>query len=260
MVETTQTDWDPGAYDRFRGQRLRPAQDLIHAVGSVPAGDIVDLGCGSGVAAEGLRARFGDRRLIGVDTSATMLAKATATGLYDRLDQADITLWRTDAPPALIFSNAALHWLGAHDRLVPRLAAMLAPGGTLAVQVPHQNNAPSHRVWLSLADEMFPGRYDGAGGPDVLLPADYHHLLSPLGSLTLWETEYYQLLPADKGAHPVRRYTEATFARPLLATLDDGERAQLIAAYEAVMEKAYPRGADGSVLFPFRRLFFTLVV
>ena len=30
--------------------------------------------------------------------------------------------------------------------------------------------------------------------------------------------------------------------------------------YEEVMEKAYPRGADGTVLFPFRRLFFTLTV
>jgi len=30
--------------------------------------------------------------------------------------------------------------------------------------------------------------------------------------------------------------------------------------YEQVMEKAYPRAEDGTVLFPFRRMFFTLTV
>src|SRR5690606_31994413 len=127
----------------------------------------------------------------------------------------------------------ALHWLPDHATLVPRLAGYLAPGGTLAVQLPHQNNAPSHRVWLSLAEEMFPGRVDPSQGPDVLRPAEYHRLLSPLGALTLWETEYYQNLEACTQGHPVRRFTETTYARPVLAALDPAEQAQLIAAYEA---------------------------
>jgi trans-aconitate 2-methyltransferase len=239
---------------------LQPALDLLARIGGLPAGDVVDLGCGNGAVASDLRARFADRRLVGVDSSAAMLAEAEATDVYDGLDQADIALWRAHEAPALIFSNAALHWVDDHATLMPRLAGILTRGGTLAVQVPHQNNAPSHRVWLSLVDELFPGRHDAQGGPAVLRPADYHHILSPLGDLSLWETEYYQALPADEGAHPVRRFTEATFARPVLASLEAEEQARLIAAYEAVMEKAYPRAQDGTVLFPFRRLFFTLRV
>ena len=46
----------------------------------------------------------------------------------------------------------------------------------------------------------------------------------------------------------------------MLAALEAGQQAQLIAAYEAVMDKIYPASADGSVLFPFRRMFFTLTV
>lgn len=257
MAASPDNDWNPGTYSRFRGLRLRPAMDLLRAVPSLAAGPVVDLGCGNGAAAVALAA-FG-RPLSGIDSSPAMLAEAKALGIYDSLHQADIGRWAPDgAPPALIFCNAVLHWLPDHATLIPRLAAMLAPGGTLAVQVPHQNNAPSHRLWLSLAEELFPGRIDPDQGPGVLRPAEYHRLLSPLGELSLWETEYYQQLDACEDGHPVRRFTETTYARPILAALDEGEQARLIAAYEGVMDKVYPAAPDGTVLFPFRRMFFTL--
>jgi len=260
MTDKTKNDWNPEAYNRFRGLRLRPAIDLLAAVGPVPGGDVVDLGCGGGVIGHALRARFPEARINGVDSSASMLDDAAGTGDYDSLEPADIADWAASEPPALIYSNAALHWLADHETLLPRLVRMLARGGVLAVQVPHQNNAPSHRVWASLVGEMFAGRVDMAAGPKVLDPAQYYHLLSPLGDFRLWETSYYQRLePCAKG-HPVRQFTQSTFARPILAALDAREQTALIAAYEAVMDRAYPKAADGSVLFPFRRLFFTLTV
>ncbi|MGR3482163.1 methyltransferase domain-containing protein [Salipiger marinus] len=251
-------DWNPGTYHRFRGLRLRPALDLLRSLPPLPEGGVVDLGCGAGDAGPALRAL--GRPLTGVDLSPAMLDKARDSGAYDRVDQADMASWTPDTPPALIFSNAALHWVGDHPALLPRLAATLAPGGTLAVQVPHQNNAPSHRMWLTLAEEHFPGRVDPDRIPGVLRPAEYHHLLAPLGQLTLWETEYYQELAPQAEGHPVRRFTEATFARPVLEPLDPEEQARLIAAYEAVMDSVYPADAQGRVLFPFRRMFFTLTL
>ena len=69
-----------------------------------------------------------------------------------------------------------------------------------------------------------------------------------------------QRLMAEGGSHPVRRFTESTYARPVLQALEDEEKAELIRRYEEVMHAAYPVRRDGSVLFPFRRLFFTLTV
>jgi len=94
----------------------------------------------------------------------------------------------------------------------------------------------------------------------VMAPVKYEELLASLGQFRMWETEYYQRLVAEAGSHPVRRYTESTYARPVLHALDDDEKAALIRRYEEVMHAAYPVRADGSVLFPFRRLFFTLTV
>lgn len=250
------TDWNPEAYAAFRDLRLRPALDLLAQVpGDLPPGDVVDLGCGSGAAALALRARFPRRRLVGVDASPAMLEK---TGGYDETQLADIAAWRPASPPALIFSNAALQWLSGHDSLLPRLAGMLAPGGTLAVQMPRNFMAPSHRFLRDIAGVMFPDRFDFAGyQPPVATPAEYWHLLAPLGSVSIWETEYLQPLGPEPAGHPVRAFTASTAMRPFLDRLSAPEAARLTERYDEALDSAYPRLLDGGALFPFRRLFLT---
>ena len=243
-------DWNPGAYERFRDLRLRPAMDLLSAVGALPDGPCVDLGCGAGAAGAALKERCTGRTLIGVDSSPAMLSKAQETGAYDRLVQADVSDWVPDDAPALIFSNAVLNWLSEHTTLLPRLARLVAPGGWFAMQVPGQNDAPSHRLWRDLTGQ--------SGVAGVLDPVEYADLLMPLGPVDVWETRYVQCLPASNQGHPVRRFTESTYGRQFLDSLDDAGRTALVAAYDAAIEAHYPTRADGTVLFPFRRVFAVL--
>ncbi|MBL8561551.1 MAG: methyltransferase domain-containing protein [Gemmobacter sp.] len=251
-------DWTPGAYARFRGLRLRPALDLLAQVPELPPGDVVDLGCGDGAVAEALRSRCAGRRVVGVDASPAMLRVAAG---YDATQLADIAEWQPETRPALIFSNAALQWLGDHDRLFPRLAGLLAPGGSLAVQMPRQYAAPSHSALRALAAGMFPERFDFTEWKPAVLPAaDYWPILAPLGQVSLWESEYLQWLEPAEGAHPVRRFTESTAMRPYLEKLSAAEAESFTAAYDAALEATYPRQPDGSALMPFRRLFLVLTV
>ncbi len=265
-MTTGGSDWNPETYARFRGLRLRPARDLLAQVADLPAGDVVDLGCGDGAVAADLRARFcadvGDaRRLIGVDASQTMAEQARASGLYDQLDVADIAVWRPMAPPALIFSNAALHWLPDHAGLLPELARCLVPGGTLAVQMPRQFMAPSHRFLRDIAAAMFPDRFDVSGYEPPVQPAQaYWEMLAPLGQVQAWETDYVQRLDPTPGAHPVRRFTESTAMRPVLDRMTAAGAEAFVQRYDAALQAAYPPLADGSVLFPFRRVFLVLTV
>ncbi|QYK41288.1 MAG: methyltransferase domain-containing protein [Paracoccaceae bacterium] len=255
------TDWNPGAYDRFRGHRLRPAMDLLAQVGALPGGDIVDLGCGSGAAGPALRARAAGRRLAGVDASPAMLATARDTRAYDDLIEADIAGWEPASPPALIFSNATLQWLPDHAALLPRLAGTLAPGGWLAVQMPRQDDRPSHDLLRRIAARMFPDRFgQGNRVPPVAPAADYWTMLAPLGQVAAWETDYVQHLPTAAEGHPVRAFTGSTAMRPFLDRLAPDEAAAFIAAYDIALADAYPLRTDGSALFPFRRTFLTLRV
>mgnify|MGYP000368238538 CR=1 FL=1 len=252
------SDWNPETYAQFSALRLRPAIDLLMRVPTLPGDRIMDLGCGNGPVGPVLRSRYPAAHITGLDSSPAMLEEAGKTGAYDALIEGDIAAWQPEEPPALIYSNAALHWLPDHETLLPALVAKLAPGGTLAVQVPHQNHAPSHRLWHDLAAQHVPGRFDPGTAPGILDARATWSVLDGLGTLALWETEYMQLLPASDVAHPVREFTSSTFARPVLNVLNEDERSALCAHYDAAMEAAYPRRADGSVLFPFRRLFFIL--
>ena len=89
----------------------------------------------------------------GIDNglSAAMLDRARRALPEARFEQADIRHWTPAEAPELIFSNAALHWLDDHPALFPRLLSLLAPGGVLAVQMPGNFDAPSHRLIRELA-------------------------------------------------------------------------------------------------------------
>ncbi len=251
-----QQDWNPEIYARFRDLRLRPALDLLAQVPALPKGDIVDLGCGNGVVGAALKARFA-RRLRGVDNSASMLAEAAKTGHYNKLEELDIAKWQGEA--ALIFSNAALHWLPGHGVLFPKLASMLPAGGVLAVQMPRQFAAPSHVLLRELAQAFFPDRFDyRAYSPPVAPPQKLAEALAPLGELNIWETSYFQYLAAGEG-HPVRRFTMSTAARPILARLDESEQKRFLVAYDEALLQAYPLARDGGCTFPFLRQFIVLI-
>ena len=257
MTKAAKTDWNPETYARFRGLRLRPALDLLAQIGDLPKGDIVDLGCGDGAISAALKQRFPDNPLIGLDNSPAMLAKATG---YDCLIQADAAFWHPATPPALIFSNAALHWLPDHATLMPRLAAMLAPHGTLAVQMPRQFLAPSHRFLRDIAVALFPDRFDPAQDSPVKPATAYWEILHTFGDVQAWETDYVQCLDPSANIHPVRAFTQSTAMRPFLEKLDAAEVATYVAAYDKALTAAYPLLADGAALMPFKRVLFVLKV
>lgn len=249
------TAWDPAAYTEFVDERLRPARDLIERIPPIAARRIYDLGCGAGLAARMLAKRWPDAAVAGIDASAEMLAMARATPAEVQWIQSDIAAWAPAEPPDLIFSNAALHWLNNHSLLIPRLLETLSPGGVLAVQMPRNYAAPSHRAlgevangkrWRErLATVLRPWP---VADPEVYLAM----LIERAARVDVWETTYLHVL---SGENPVLAWVSGTALRPLLAILDDSERADFLAAYAGRLAQAYPRRADGRTVFPFRRLF-----
>src|SRR5262249_6902337 len=123
--------WDPAQYHKFTSERARPFADLLAQVRAERPGRVADLGCGTGELTRALAERWPDARVVGIDSSPDMLARARPQAIPGRLDfvQADVTSWSADGPLDLIVSNAAFHWVGDHDGLMARLALMLAPGG-----------------------------------------------------------------------------------------------------------------------------------
>src|SRR5215218_7261408 len=144
--------WDPATYLRFAGERARPFADLLAHVRSTAPAVVVDMGCGEGALTASLAQRWPGARVVGVDSSAEMLAAAAAHAAPGRVtfEQGDVRDWRPDGPVDVLVTNAVLHWVPDHDRLLRSWAAHLAPGGELALQVPGNGGAPTHRVLAEL--------------------------------------------------------------------------------------------------------------
>src|SRR5205814_121082 len=70
-------------------------------------------------------------------------------------------------PYDLVFSNAALQWVGNHERLLPQLIEAVAADGILAVQMPRNHDFATHRLMRQVAAEA-PWRDKLAGARDPL--------------------------------------------------------------------------------------------
>lgn len=172
--------WNPCQYEKFRDERARPFHDLLALV-DVHGGRVVDLGCGTGELTRTLHETVGAAETLGVDSSASMLARAPqAPGLRFRVGTVEAF---DEGGWDLLFSNAALQWVDDHPALFARLAALLAPGGRLAVQMPANHHHPSHVVAAEVASEE-PFRAALGGWvrlSPVLAIDDYARLLDGLG-------------------------------------------------------------------------------
>ncbi|MET7681899.1 trans-aconitate 2-methyltransferase [Streptomyces sp. NPDC005423] len=257
--------WDPAQYLRHAGHRARPFTDLLARVPDLP-GDpprIADLGCGPGNVTAVLAARWPAARITGYDNSPEMLARtepyAGPTAGGGRLDfaHADAAAWTPEETYDLIVSNAALHWVEGHLDAFPRWLAGLAPGGTLAFQVPDNIDAPLHALmrelaagarWRSRLGEV-PRRQDSVHPPAVYLD----HLARLGCEPDVWQTTYQHVLA---GEDPVLDWVKGTGLRPVLTALADDPEARdaFVAEYRALLRAAYPTTPYGTVL-PFRRLF-----
>jgi trans-aconitate 2-methyltransferase len=173
--------WNPAQYERFRKERAQPFHDLLALVEERPGMRVVDLGCGTGDTTLLLHEKLKARETLGIDLSASMLAKAPrADGL--RFEEADIATFK-GGPFDLIFSNAALHWLPDHAGLLRRLRSMLAPGGQLAVQMPASDDDAAHQTARDLArSRELKQLLKGYSSRDPLLePRQYAGWLHALG-------------------------------------------------------------------------------
>jgi trans-aconitate 2-methyltransferase len=265
--------WDPAVYRRFGAERSRPFADLVTRVGAERPRAVVDLGCGPGDLTATLADRGPDARVTGIDSSPEMIAKAVAgaPAADSRVGDVragqparavdfrvgDVRDWRPEPDVDVLVTNAVLQWVPGHAELLTRWAAELPPGAWLAMQVPGNFDAPSHRALRELSrSPEYADRLDGVVRDDpVDDAAGYAALLTGAGAtVDAWETTYVHLLPAGGAEHPVLRWMEGTALRPIRAVLDDAAWVAFRSELGARLTTAYP-ARHGVVAFPFRRIF-----
>jgi trans-aconitate 2-methyltransferase len=251
------TDWSARQYLKFEDERTRPVRDLLAAVPATEVRRAADLGCGPGNSTEVLAAAYPGAEITGVDSSPDMIAAARRRLPQFRFTLASIDTWDDPGRWDVMLANASLQWVPDHATLLPRLAARLAAGGSLAVQVPNNLDEPAHRLMREVAaQEPWSARLAGAAAvrTDLGSAEWYYRCLRPhCARVDIWQTTYYHPLA---GADAVVEWFKGTGLQPFLRPLDEGERAEYLARYRDAVALAYPALPDGTVVLPFPRLFF----
>jgi len=247
--------WDPRQYNLFREARRRPFFDLLAQVRAAAPARVADLGCGTGDLTLALAERWPGAEILGVDSSPVMLAEAQTkhAAARVRFHQADLARIELPGPADVLFSNAALHWLDDHAALLVHLAFLLAPGGTLAFQVPANFAAPSHlRVEEVRALPRFAvALRETRRGHAESLGFYVEHLVGLGLEVDAWDTTYLHVLP---GEDAVLQWLLGTTLRPVLATLGPEEGAAFVDTLRPLLRQDYPALRYGTP-FPFTRRF-----
>lgn len=108
--------------------------------------DVLDAGCGTGLAAPILRPFA--QRLDGVDLSAAMVEKARRRGLYDSLAVGELEAHLRDHAGAydLVAAADVLVYFGALEGVMDAVHAALRPGGLFAFTVERDEECGSYRL------------------------------------------------------------------------------------------------------------------
>ena len=240
--------WSPEQYERFKQERQQPFTDLVSLITRRPRMRVVDLGCGTGELTRKLHELLEAEETMGIDSSETMLLKAGHFGgEMLHFERGDIEAFVTDRPYDLVFSNAALHWVPDHEALLVRLTNFLTVQGQLAIQMPANDDHPSHVV----AAEVARG-FGVEPRPDFVLPIErYAQILHRLG----YERQhvrmqvYGHVLPSADDVVEWVRGALLTHYESLLApdAFDD-----FLAAYRQRLKDAI--GSDSPYFYTYKRV------
>jgi trans-aconitate 2-methyltransferase len=283
--------WNPSKYlaGAFGNSRIRAATDLLVRTSEVATASrldvrrVLDLGCGPGNMTGHLKNAFPQAQIHGVDSSSSMIDTARKThagspGIsFDIGGIEDVSLDISGCRFDVIYSNAALHWVLDHPRVLPQIMRnRLTRNGVFAFQMPDTRVQPSHLLMEEAArrigahDEMFLERRPPIRIPRVehdpsFYVQIFHGMNGSSGEdgtdvdIDHWTTEYVHHLPIEPlssggqglvwpAEHPVCAWTAGSGLMPITEYLgknasDPLQRQRAVAymaAYNALLYAHYP--------------------
>ena len=239
--------WNPGLYStnaRFVSDLGQPVVDLL----APQRGErILDLGCGDGVLTRKLADLGCD--IVGVDSSAEMIAAARSLGLDARVMDARALVF--DAEFDAVFSNAAFHWMKDPDRVIAGVRRALKPGSRFVGECGGLGNV---RTFVQALETALARRSidPSTVNPWHFASADEHRARLEAHGFDVMSVELFERptpLPGD-----VAGWFD-TFAQSFVAPLPAAERPGFLADVAASVRSSL-RNADGVYIADYVRLRF----
>jgi trans-aconitate methyltransferase len=245
--------WNAAAYAANSVVQQTWARELIAKLDLRGGEHILDVGCGDGKVTAEIARALPAGLVVGTDASPQMIAFAKKTFppkknpnlKFQVMDARKIKFAR---PFDLIFSNAALHWVDDHEKILRGAAAVLKSGGRLVVSCGGKGNA--HDVFLALRPEIRLRRwrefFRQMPTPYFFYaPDDYKKWLPKSG----FKIRKLKLAPKDAtydGAEGFATWLRTTWI-PYVQRVPENMREEFIAAVTRRYVAKHPPDMDGKV-------------
>ena len=232
------------------------ARELIAKLNLRDDEHILDIGCGDGKVTAEIARALPDGFVVGIDASPQMIAfakkifsaKKNPNLQFQICDARKISAKKFAVKFDVVFSNAALHWVDDHEKILRGAAAVLQSGGRLVVSCGGKGNA--HDVFLALRPEMRLKRWRNffrqMPTPYFFYaPDDYKKWLPKFG----FKIKKLKLAPKDatyEGAEGFATWLRTTWI-PYVQRVPENLREEFIAAVTARYLTKHPPDADGKV-------------
>jgi trans-aconitate 2-methyltransferase len=245
--------WNAADYAANSTVQQSWARELIPKLNLRGDEHVLDVGCGDGKVTAEISRALPDGFVVGTDASPQMIEFAKKTFPAEkfqnlRFRMMDARKIKIAQKFDFIFSNAALHWVDDHEKILCGAAAVLKSGGRLVVSCGGKGNAQG--VFVALRPEMRLKRwrefFKKMPTPYFFYaPGDYEKWLPKFG----FKIQKIKLAPKDAtydGAEGFSTWLRTTWI-PYVQRVPENLREEFIAAVTSRYVSKHPADVDGKV-------------
>lgn len=243
--------WNAALYDRKHAFVFEYGKDVLSLLTPKPGERILDVGCGTGHLTKSIA--DAGAAVVGIDSSAEMIAKAKESYPDIAFQVADARDFAFPEPFDAVFSNAALHWVLEPERAVVSMANALRPGGRFVIEMGGKGNVGRILTALETAMRALAGVEVSARNyfPSI---GEYTPLLEKHGLDIEQAWLFDRPTPLDDGENGVRNWL-TMFRGSVFDGLSDDLKEAVLSSVETTLHPEL--FADGNWTADYRRLRIT---
>jgi len=220
-------EFDGKKYEKASDHQKEWGTRLIAELNLKGTERVLDLGCGDGTITAQLAGLLPEGEVVGIDASEGMIGAALPKERHNlnfrRLDINDLDFVEQFD---VVFSNATLHWVKDHKRLLRNVRRSLCPGGLLRFNFAGEGNC-SHFfsvVQEAMARQEFRAFFAGFEWPWYMPPLNDYHVLaksSGLQNVQVWSENADRHFPDEQA---MIRWINQPSLVPFLAHVDEQKK------------------------------------
>jgi len=246
-------NWNAADYQNNSEAQLNWGRELIAKLGLSGKEHILDIGCGDGKVTAEIAAHVPDGRVAGIDSSRDMIDLACKT--FPASDFPNLSFFQMDARELtfsnefdIIFSNAVLHWVDDHRKVLSGIYKGLKKPGKILLQMGGRGNvAGMMAVMRSITGKaQWQAYFNGFVSPyNFCSTAEYSTWLSE----THFEPVRLELIPKDMtqlGREGFMGWIRTTW-HPFIHCVPESKQQEFIRQVADLYLTNYPPDLEGLV-------------